>query len=182
MSLPDKSPVKKVQNKGLEALGAAKTLLDNCLRGTAGTEAILSARRYLSRAEAEMMRLLKIRPVRTRQGTNIEYALENIDGHLLLTEKRTGSTSKPYRTSKDLYDSLASALHRSETPPDFEQLVDALSKSFHAEVPLHEVRMVLRFWQHAPLGILKREKRKYYQIPGDFLNASQSMWAKLQPD
>jgi hypothetical protein len=172
--------VKRIQNKGLDALDAAKDLLDDYLRENAGREAVSAARHHVSRARAEMMRLLGIRPVRTRQGANIDYLLETVGSDVLLTERRRGATSKPYRTSKDMYDAVVRAVTTSSSPPDFEGIVAALSKYLSVELALHEVRMILRFWQHVRPPILKRQKRKYHPLTADFSASAGALWSKLQ--
>lgn len=126
-----------------------------------------------------MRRLLVVRATRTRQGANIEYAVENINGKPLLTEKRIGSTSKPYRTSKETYDLAAAVLRDATGPLDFFEIAELISRSAGVIQPTHEVRMLLRLWQHVQPPMLIRERRKYRRTVEDFYAESQQQWRKL---
>ncbi len=169
------------ENSGLRALRSAREMIDAFLAGERRNHPLRLARPKLARAEAEMRRLLNVKPIRTRSGHNIRYRIEYVDDEPHLTERRPGGISRPFRVGRDVYIATAQALDTADRPLLFEEVMQGVAERVRPAPPSFQVRTCLRFWTRASKPLVERVRTRYRAVHvGQLGSEVDQLWLRLQ--
>lgn len=169
------------ENSGLKSLRRARDLLAGYLATAPADHPLVAVKTLLARVDAEMRRLLEVKPTKTRSGHNVRYRIEFVDDKPLLTERRPGSVSRPFRVSREVYEATAKVLDAAGRPLLFDEIVDGVNRRMPSPPPPFHIRTCLRFWTRAPRAPLSRLKTRYVPVTSGHLHAdAQNLWDELQ--
>jgi hypothetical protein len=169
------------ENKGLKLLMEARAILREHLKHQGIDHPLVAVKSMLARVEAEMRRLLELKPTKGRTGSNVQYVIESIDDEPMLTERRAGGMSRPFRVGREVYDATAKVLDTAKRPLLFDEIVEGVNAMLRNAPPPFHIRTCLRFWVRAPRPVLRRIKTRYEaESPGHLLAEARKLWSDLK--
>jgi hypothetical protein len=161
---------------GLRALTKLRALLGE-LAGTIGRDPRLREADKLIRAAEDELRAAAGGRTKRRTGVGTEYAVEVVDQREVLTERRLGGTSPPFRVGKDMYSIIAGVLDEVKKPVDFEFIVKLATRKSNGLVAEFHVRTCLRFWMRHDPPLLSRSRTRYLPAEaGNFVGRAEKAW------
>lgn len=168
----------------MEVPESLRKALDEVIK-VAGTQSEVGewARALQPLLEAATLELTSVSVTRTsRRGTGtIQYLVETTQQGDVLTEKRTGGRSKPFRCPRTVYNALIDVLGAAERPLAMDEINEAVGIRMGDRPPEHQVRVALRLWMHrAPPLLVRGRSRHRLAAPDRFRQDAHQLWQQLQ--
>lgn len=133
----------------------------------------------LEAAVAEITTAGVTRPLQRGVG-EMAYVVEKTGQGDVLTERRVGTKSKPFRCPKRVLDALATVLGEANRPLAMDEIMAALEARLGDRPADHQVRVAQRLWLHVQPPLLTRNRARYRAVdPSLIIRQANDLWGRL---